>query len=73
VLESVYRQTLCSNCREQAVKLMRDKQALPDVMVQERLWDANDAIRDGAVEIMATGTAWTNPVCSTQPGRSSRS
>ncbi|MDR1264162.1 MAG: hypothetical protein LBK42_00985 [Propionibacteriaceae bacterium] len=54
VLEHVYRQTLCSCCRESTVRLMRDKQALPDTIVRECLWDSNDEIRDLAAQLTTT-------------------
>jgi hypothetical protein len=53
LLEHIYRQSLCSGCRESAVRLMRDKRALPDEIARECLWDAQADIRQFAAQLAA--------------------
>jgi hypothetical protein len=54
VLEYIYRQTMCSNCRQYTIELMRDKHVLSDQIAQECRWDANAAIRDLADAVLTT-------------------
>ena len=52
ILEYLYRQTLCSFCRERIVRLMHKKKALPDVILQECRFDSDLDIRDLAERII---------------------
>ena len=54
VLGYIYRQTLCSNCREYTLNLMRDKHLLSDQVAQECRWDANADIRNLADAVLPT-------------------
>jgi len=51
ILDHIYRETLCSNCREYTLDLMRAKGIVSDRITQECHWDANERIRHLAAEI----------------------
>jgi len=52
ILEYLYRETLCSFCREGDVRLMHKKKVLSKAILQECRFDANDDLAEFAKQVM---------------------